>query len=161
MLRTFTLALSVLLVHTTLTADAFAITRNEATRPRETMKVAATLARLGAGADSLVALRLRNKSVLKGRLEALQDDAFVVKDTESGVEHIVLYSQVARLQGVNLASGTQVRVGGGFRARLASAASFLLPVRHAQVNNLTGGEKTLLIGIVIGVLLAIVLAKTS
>jgi hypothetical protein len=61
---------------------------------------------------------------------------------------------------VNLLSGTQVHVGGGFKARVARLSRLLLPTHRVQSNSLSGGEKTLLIGIIVGILIAIVLAKT-
>ncbi len=117
------------------------------------------MARLGAGENALVALRLQDETVVKGRVAAIARDSFLVTDNDSGLNQRVLYAQVTRLQGVNLASGTQVQVGGGFKARVARVAGLLLPVHRVQKNSLTGGEKMLLIGIVVGVLLAIVLAK--
>jgi hypothetical protein len=98
--------------------------------------------------------------VVKGRLSAIEPDSFVVADNQSGTEQRIPYAQVARLEGVNLLSGTQVHVGGGFKARLARLSGLLLPTHRVQSNSLSGGEKTLLIGIAIGILIAIVLAKT-
>lgn len=159
MTRTFTLALCFLLFHSILTADALALAPGNQPA-RQAVKVAAAVARLGAGNDALVALRLHDKTVVKGRVTAIERDSFVVTDNDSGLDQRVWYAQVARLQGVNLASGTQVQVGGGFTARVARVAALLLPTHRVQANSLTSGEKTLLIGIAIGVLLAIVLAKT-
>jgi hypothetical protein len=122
--------------------------------------VCLAVARLGSGNDALVALRLQDKTVLKGHIAAIDRDSFVVTDNDSGLDRRIAYAQVARLQGVNLASGAQVHYGGGFKARVARLAALLLPLHQVHKNSLTNGEKTLLIGIIIGVLLAIVLAKT-
>ena len=161
MMRTFTLVLCFLLFHSILTADALALAPGPAVPPtRQAVKVTTAVARLGSGDGALVALRLNDKTVVKGRLMAIERNSFVVTDNESGLDQRVAYAQVARLEGVNLASGTQVQVGGGFKARLARVAGLLLPTHRVQSNSLTSGEKTLLIGIVVGILLAIVLAKT-
>jgi hypothetical protein len=159
MKRTFAVVLCFVLFHTILAADAMALAPG-APPSKQAVKVAAAVARLGAGNDALVALRLQDKTVVKGRVAAIARDSFLVTDSETGLEQRVAYAQVARLQGVNLFSGTHVQVGGGFKARVASVAKFLLPVHQVQKNSLTSNEKMLLIGIVVGVLLAIVLAKT-
>jgi hypothetical protein len=159
MKRAFTVVLCFVLFHTILVADAMALAPG-APPSKQAVKVAAAVARLGSGEGALVALRLQNKSVLKGRVAAIAADSFLVTDNETGAEQRVGYAQVARLQGVNLLSGTHVQVGGGFKARVVSVARLLLPVHQVQKNSLTSGEKTLLIGIVVGILLAIILAKT-
>ena len=158
MKRTFTLALCFLVFHSVITADALALAPAPALS-RQSQKVAGAVTRLGAGDDSLVAARLQDHSVVKGRLAAIARDSFVVQDIDSGSEQRVFYSAVTRLQGVNIASGEQVQVGGGFKAKVARVASLLLPLHRVQRNSLTGSEKTLLIGIIVGVLLAIILAK--
>lgn len=158
MKRAFTVVLCFVLFHTVLTADALALAP-AAPPSRQAVKVATAIARLGAGNDALVALRLQDKTVVKGRVAVIARDSFLVTDNETGLEQRVAYAQVARLQGVNLVSGAQVQVGGGFKARVARVATLLLPVHPVQKNSLTSGEKTLLIGIVVGILLAIVLSK--
>ncbi len=154
----FVFTLCFLLFHSILTADALALAPAPALS-RTATKVADVLARLGAGEDSLVAARLQDQSVVKGRVASIDRDSFVVADIHSGVEQRVFYSAVTRLQGVNVASGEQVQVGGGFKARVTRIAMLVLPTHRVQKNSLTSGEKTLLIGIIVGILLAIVLAK--
>ncbi|HZQ90322.1 MAG TPA: hypothetical protein VFA60_00845 [Terriglobales bacterium] len=159
MKRTFAWGLSLLLFHTVLAADAFAVTSTVTPPTRQAIKVAAAVQRIGSGEYSLVALRLHNRAVIKGYVSEIGADSFTVTDNDSGIEHRVPYSTVARLQGMNLVSGTQAGIGGGFRAGVARVAGFLLPIHTRPVNNLTTGEKTLLIGIGVGILLAIILAK--
>ena len=158
MKRILTLVLCFVLFHSILSTDALALA--PAPQPsRQTIKVATAVARLGVSNDSLIALRLQDHTVLKGRLSSVDRDFFVLTDADSGLDQRVYYSAVARLAGMNLANGTQVQVGGGFKAKLARVATFVLPLHRIQKNSLTGSEKTLLIGIIVGVLLAIILAK--
>ncbi len=158
MMRTFILAFCFLLFHTVLTAGALAWTPGPQPS-RQAVKVAAAVARLGSGENALVALRLQDKTLVKGRIAAIARDSFVVTDNESGIGQRVAYAQVARLEGINLASGRRVGVNVGFKAKLARVAGFLLPGHRVQANSMTNGEKTLLIGIAVGILIAIVLAK--
>jgi hypothetical protein len=159
MKRAFTVVLCFVLFHTILAADAMALAPADPPS-KQAVKVAAAVARLGSGDGALVAVRLQDKTVLKGRVAAIERESFVVTDNDSGLEQRITYAQVAHLQGVNLFSGAHVQVGGGFKARVVSVAKLLLPVHQVQKNSLTSNEKMLLIGIVVGVLLAIVLAKT-
>ena len=158
MMRTFVLALCFLLIHSVLAVDAFAIAPGPALS-KKAVNVAHAVTRLGPGTDSLVAARLHDHSVVKGRVSSIGRYSFVVNDLDSGADQRVFYSAVERLKGVNLASGDEVQVGLGITAKLARVAGFLLPIHRVQRNSLTGSEKTLLIGIAVGVLLAIVLAK--
>jgi hypothetical protein len=160
---TLSVVLCFVLFHCILAADAYAIAPNLATSrtaSRQDMKVAQAVMRLGAGKQALVAMRLRDNTVVKGFVSTIEENGFVVTDNESGTERRVAYSQVTHLLGVNIETGAQAQVGGGFKARAAQVAKLLLPLHQVQKNSLTGGEKTLLIGIIIGVLLAIILAKT-
>ncbi len=151
--------LSFVCFHAVLAADAFALAPPPQPT-RQAVKVAEVVNRLGSGEYALAAVKLQDKTVVKGRVRAIERDVFVLVDPDSGAERRIPFSAVERLQGYNLATGRQVHVGGGFRAGVARAAMFLLPLKSIPVSNsLTGGEKTLLVGIIVGVLLAILLAK--
>lgn len=160
MKRLLTLGLCFVFVHGIFSADAFALQANvPAHASRQPAKVAALMARLGSGDESVVALRLRDNTVLKGRVAAVDRDSFTVADLQTAVERRVAYADVSRLEGFNAETGARVHVGGGFRAGVARGIGLLLPSHRVQANSLTGGEKTLLLGIAVGVLLAIILAK--
>jgi hypothetical protein len=67
MKRTLSLALCLLVVHTIMAADAYALFSTPAPPPsRHATQVATAVAHPGTGEDSVVALRLQNKTVLKG-----------------------------------------------------------------------------------------------
>ena len=158
MKRMLAVVICFVLMQTIMATDALALQPGYQLS-RESTKVAAAAMRLGAGDQSIVAVRLKDKTVLKGRLSAVEQYGFVVTDLDSGNQQHVHYSAVARFAGMNFVEGTKVQVGGGFKSKLASAATFLLPLPRVQKNNLTDGEKKLLIGVGIGILLAIILAK--
>src|ERR1044071_1193020 len=133
MKRILTLVLCFVLFHSILSTDALALA--PAPQPsRQTIKVATAVARLGVSNDSLIALRLQDRTVLKGHLSSVDRDSFVLTDADSGLDQRVYYSAVARLAGMNLANGTQVKVGGGFKAKLARVATFVLPLHRIQKN---------------------------
>ena len=158
MKRTLVVVLCFVLMQTIMATDALAL-QPGSQLSNESSKVAAAAMRLGAGDQSIVAVRLKDKTVLKGRLSAVDQYGFVVTDVDSGDQQRVYYRAVARFAGMNLVEGTKVHVGGGFKSKLVSVAAFIVPVPRVQKNNLTDGEKKLLIGVGIGILLAIILAK--
>src|SRR5690242_13760869 len=104
MKRMFVLSLCIILFHTILAADAFALAPAPAPS-RQALKVAGAIGRIGAGEDALVAVRLRDHSVVKGWVSLIAADSFVVSDPGSNSEQRVYYSAVERLQGVNISSG--------------------------------------------------------
>ncbi len=137
---------------------AFGITSNVAPPSKQALKIADAVSKLDTGDNSVVALRLQNKTVIKGTLTEVGPDAFVVTDNETGDQHRVPYGVVAQLHGYSLVNGKQVHVGGGFRAKVMAVATRLLPVHPQMSNNLTNTEKTLLIAGLIGLLVGILLA---
>lgn len=157
--RLFTIALCGLLFQTILAADAWAI---EPARPlpgSRVLAVRSAVERVGTGANALVAVRLRDKSVVSGWVSGVEPDAFHVTDPQTGLQSTVRFLDVSRLAGANLVSGDTVQYGGGIRAKLAKAIGFILPGRHVTGNSFAG-TTLLIIGVVLGVLIAIVVAKT-
>ena len=63
-----------------------------AARAREALKP------YGTGKDSRVAVRLRDKSELKGYVSEKDEESFVVTNAETGAAARVLYSQVEKLE---------------------------------------------------------------
>ncbi|MCU1283789.1 MAG: hypothetical protein JWO13_139 [Acidobacteriales bacterium] len=151
--------LAVVLIQAVLCADALAIRANPVVQAPESIKFNRLLGKLGEGTDSLVAVRLKDKSALAGYLAEINKDSFLLVDTKTGAENRVAYSQINRLQGVNLQTGAQVSHGLGIRGKLVKALTLLVPGRRVQRNGLFG-TSALLIGIVIGIILAIVLTKS-
>jgi hypothetical protein len=92
-------------------------------------------------------------------VEVIGDDSFTLIDRNTGEARKVAYQQVDKLQGFNIESREEVHEGTGVRAKLVRAALYLLPGHQIPSNSLSGGGKTLLIGVILGIILAIILAK--
>ena len=114
---------------------------------------------MGTGTNSLVAVRLRDKSVVSGYVSDVGPDTFELTDPQTAVPTRVRFLDVSRLAGANLVSGNTVQYGDGIGAKLAKAISFIVPGRHVTSNRFAG-TTLLIIGIVLGVLIAIIVAKT-
>ena len=142
-----------------LCTSGWSVTSNQVVRPKQVERLSQLVEKLGQGDESLVAVRLKDKRAIAGYVQSIGSDNFSLIENKSGEEVLVSYYQVEKLQGYNLATGTEVHEGTGIRAGLARLALKALPGHQLPSNSLTGSNKTLLIGIIIGVILAIILAK--
>jgi hypothetical protein len=157
--RMFTILLCGLLFETLLAADAWALQPAGPLANPQTARLRSTLERVGAGSNTLVAIRLRDKSVISGFVANLGPDSVQVVDANTGAASTVPWRDVSRLAATNLVSGETVQYGGGIKSKLAKAIALVVPGRQVAANRLFG-LSPLLIGIIIGILLAIILAKT-
>lgn len=159
--RVFTIVLCGLLFETMLAADAWALQPVRPVASRQTARVQNAVERIGTGTNALVAVRLRDKSVVSGWIKDVGVDSFRVVEPQTGTEATVRFLDVSRLAGANLVSGDTVQVGDGIRAKLAkvAVANILVPGRHPTSNGFAN-TTLLIIGIAIGILIAIVVAKT-
>jgi hypothetical protein len=151
--------LAIVLIQSILCADALAIRSNPPLQSPKAIRISKLIFRLGSGTDALIAVRLNDKSAVKGYVSEVGQDSFLVVDPATGESNRVAYAQINRLQGVNIDTGVQVSHGLGIRSKLAKVISVLVPGRRVQGNHLLG-TTTLVIGIILGIILAIVLAKT-
>ena len=78
-------------------------------------KVRAQLARLGAGTDARVKLKLRDKTKLEGFVSEAGPESFVVVN-KAGVATTVAYPQVVKATGHNLSTGAKIAIGIGIGA---------------------------------------------
>jgi hypothetical protein len=67
---------------------------------RSVGKIKKTVADIGVGQKTQVKVTLHDNRVVKGYVSETQDDAFVVRDTESGREETVPYTAVAHIERV-------------------------------------------------------------
>ena len=157
--RVLAILLCGLLFETMLAADAWAIQPAGPVLSGQAARVRSAVERVGTGTDALVAVRLRDNSVVSGWISGVAQDRFQVTDPHTGVLSTVKFVDVSRLAGANLVSGDTVQYGGGIRAKLAKALSFIVPGRHVTSNSFAG-TTLLIVGIVLGILIAVIVAKT-
>ena len=157
--RMLAIVLCGLLFETALATDAWALQPAGALASKQAARVRSAITRMGTGTDAVVAVRLRDKSVVSGWISAVGPDSFRVTDPKTGAETKVQLMEVDRLAAANLVSGDTVQYGGGIRAKLANAIAVLGPGRQVRSNSLLGST-ALVIGIVIGILIAIIVAKS-
>ena len=157
--RMLAIVLCGLLFETALATDAWALQPAGALASKQAARVRSAITRVGTGTDAVVAVRRRDKSVVSGWISAVAPDSFRVTNPKTGAETKVQLMEVDRLAAANLVSGDTVQYGGGIRSKLASIANLVIPGRQPTSNGFANST-LLIIGIVLGVLVAIIVAKT-
>lgn len=91
---------------------------NEDKGARYAEKVKAGIAKIGTGPAARVEVKLRDKTKLKGYVDQIADDHFVVIDDRTGAAFTVAYPQVKQVKGNNLSTGAKIAIGIGIVALL-------------------------------------------
>ena len=76
-------------------------------------KVKAGVAKLGAGVDAKISVKLRNKTKLKGHVSRIEEEAFFITDAKTGAETRVAYGDVTQAKGNNLSTGAIIAIAAG------------------------------------------------
>jgi hypothetical protein len=76
-------------------------------------KVKDGVAKLGAGVDAKISVKLRNKTKLKGNVSRIEEDAFFITDAKTGAETRVAYGDVTQAKGNNLSTGAIIAIAAG------------------------------------------------
>lgn len=113
------LALAGLLVNTVAISSAYARS-DEGKQARLTEQVKKGIAKLGTGPDARVEVKLYDKTKLKGYLQEVTEEYFVVADPGTGAATKVLYPQVKQVKGHNLSRGASIAIN------VAIAAAILI-----------------------------------
>jgi len=92
--------------------SAFARTKEEK-QAALAAKVKAGVARLGAGKDAAISVKLRNQTKLKGYVSRIEEEAFVIADAKTGAETRVAYGDVTQAKGNNLSTGAIIAISVG------------------------------------------------
>lgn len=76
-------------------------------------KVKLNIAKLGAGRDARVEVKLKDGTKLKGFISEIKEDYFVVTCADTGQSTTVAYSQTKQVKGNNLSTGVKIAIGVG------------------------------------------------
>ena len=91
-------------------------------------KVRAGILKLGIGPSARVEVKLRDKTKLKGYIDQVAEDHFVVIDDSTGAATSVAYPQVKQVKGNNLSTGAKIAIGVG----IALAVFLIIGMTAAQ-----------------------------
>lgn len=92
--------------------SAFAKTKQEK-EAAFAAKVKARVAKLGAGKDRKIYVKLRDNTKLNGYVRRIEEDAFVVADAKTGAETRIAYGDVRYARGTNLSTGALIAITAG------------------------------------------------
>jgi len=113
MFRKFTVAgLCILVLNLLFSSSVFAETKSEREAKR-IQKVRTNVEKLGTGKSARIELKLKDGTKLKGYIDRINENNFVVIDEKTGAENEVPYPQVKQVKGNNLSTGVKIAIGVG------------------------------------------------
>ena len=80
---------------------------------KQTAKVKAAILKLGTGNNSRIAVKLRDKTELKGYVGEISEDSFTIVNEKDNLASKIPYSQVKQVKGNNLSNGAKIAIGIG------------------------------------------------
>lgn len=89
-------------------------------------KVKAGVAKLGAGKDAAISVKLRNKTKLKGYVSRIEEESFVIADAKTGAETRVAYGDVTQAKGNNLSTGAIIAIAAGAAVGITFLVIYLI-----------------------------------
>ena len=89
-------------------------------------KVKDGVAKLGAGVDAKISVKLRNKTKLKGYVSRVEEEAFVIADAKTGAETRVAYGDVTQVKGNNLSTGVIIAIAAGIAVGVTLLVIYLM-----------------------------------
>jgi hypothetical protein len=103
------------------------ISKKERKIRKHAEKIKKGVEKLGTGKDSVVKVKLRDKSKIKGYISNIEDNSFTIVDID-GKATVVNYTNVKQIKGNNLNGGVWIAIG--FGVALAVIGIILLAVRE-------------------------------
>ena len=95
-------------------------------------KVKASVAKLGAGKDAMISVKLRNKTKLKGYVSRIEEDAFFIADAKTGAETSVAYGDVTQVKGNNLSTGVIIAIAAGVAVGVTLLVIYIIIVSNSR-----------------------------
>jgi len=95
-------------------------------------KVKAGVAKLGAGVDTNISVKLRDKTKLKGHVSRIEEEAFFITDARTGAETRVAYGDVTQAKGNNLSTGAIIAISIGVAAGVALLAIYIYILANSK-----------------------------
>lgn len=93
-------------------------------------KVKAGVAKLGAGKDTKISVKLRNKTKLKGYVSRIEEEVFVIADAKTGAETRVAYGDVTQAKGNNLSTGAIIAIAAGVAVGVTLLVIYIIIVTN-------------------------------
>ena len=117
------------LLHALLYAETVSAASKAEKQARFALKVKANLEKLGVGEDTLIVVKLRDKTKVAGYLSAINEESFSVTSLTTGTATSIAYPQVKQVKGHNLTTGQKVTIGVAVAVVIAVIIGILLSRR--------------------------------
>ena len=124
--RALAMTLAVVLIHTLIAVQPASASPKSDKESQLAGKVKAGILKLGVGKDSIVEVRLQDKTRLTGYISEANDESFVVANDETGSSVSVPYADVTKVKGNNLSTGAKIGIGIAIGFLLTVAVIFLI-----------------------------------
>jgi len=95
-------------------------------------KVKDGVAKLGAGVDAKISVKLRNKAKLKGHVSRIEEDAFFITGAKTGAETRVTYGDVTQAKGNNLSTGAIIAIAAGVAVGVTLLVIYIIIVSNSR-----------------------------
>jgi len=93
-------------------------------------KVKDGVAKLGAGVDAKISVKLRNKTKLKGYVSRIEEENFFITDAKTGAETRVAYGDVTQAKGNNLSTGAIIAIAAGVAVGVTLLVLYIIIVSN-------------------------------
>jgi len=95
-------------------------------------KVKDGVAKLGAGVDAKISVKLRNKTKLKGYVSRIEEENFFITDAKTGAETRVAYGDVTQAKGNNLSTGAIIAIAAGVAVGVTLLVIYIIIVSNSR-----------------------------
>ncbi len=110
-----TLIVTILLINLSLSATAFAETKEEK-EAKFAEKVKINITKLGTGKEAKVQVKLQDGTKLKGFISKISENSFAVSNETTGLETEVPYPNANQVKGKNFSTGDKIWIAVGITA---------------------------------------------
>jgi hypothetical protein len=95
-------------------------------------KVKTGVAKLGAGVDTNISIKLRDKTKLKGHVSRIEEEAFFITDAKTGAETRVAYGDVTQAKGNTLSTGAIIAISAGVAVGVTLLVIYIILVSNTR-----------------------------
>ena len=117
--KSISVVIAALLVNAMICVNSASADTKQEKQARFAEKVKAGISKLGVGKNSLVEVKLRDKTKMVGYIAEASEDRFVVTNLKTSDSTTVAYSDVTQVRGNNLSTGAKIAIGIGIGVGVA------------------------------------------
>jgi len=105
-----------------------------------TEEIKASILKIGVGETARVEVKLRDNKRVKGYVYQAGKDNFIVRDSKTGADTTIPYSEVSAVKGKGMSKGAKIAIGVGIGLAAAIAVAAILVSRSMNSGILRGSR---------------------